>query len=106
MKGHYPINSLGNMIEYPCSWRDDFKPVQWIQMHKFKARMYFSHYEKGRSSLRLICNDSVGKTWSIMAQSMDEFIHNSMLGSLYGEWEVVKRGANYGVILKEVLSDE
>lgn len=102
MKGHYPINSKGDMIEYVEYYGNNI-PSEWLPMGTFTEQMHFCHYEQGRSKLRFICKDSKGRKWSIMAQSVDDFVLHSVVGSLLGTWEVVKRGTNYGVILKEVL---
>lgn len=103
MKGHYPVNSKGDMIEYVEPYYDDSTPAEWLPMGTFIEQMNFYNYEQGRSKLRFICKDSKGRKWSIMAQSIDDFVLHSVVGSLLGKWEVVKRGSNYGVILKEIV---
>lgn len=97
----YPVDAEGNMLEYVgyCS-----QAAQWIPMERFTSTLSFVCYEKGRSSLRFILSDPAsGKTYSMTAQSIDEFVNNAHNGQLTAVWKPVKRGANYGLILEAVL---
>lgn len=98
----YPVDSEGNMLEYEYCYG---APVAaWIPMEPFSATLSFIKYEKGRSSLRFILSDVASRaTYSMMAQSIDEFVQNAHNGILTARWKPVKRGANYGLILEEVL---
>lgn len=105
-KTHYPVDAKGNMLEEEprCYWRGEKPIVNWKPMDTFTAELSFVRHEKGRSSLRLILMDvAEGVTYSLMESSMDEFISNASNGKLVGFFEVIKRGAYYGIILKEVL---
>lgn len=97
----YPIDADGNMIEYVGYY---MVAHEWLPMESFTAELSFQWYEKGRSSLRFILRDVVtDRTYSMMAQSIDTFVASSVKGKLKGKWKAVKRGANYGLILEEVL---
>lgn len=92
----YPVDSYGDMIEYP-DWHN--KPVYWADIEEFEATMTFVRYVKGRSSLRFILEDENGKTWSMMAQCIDDFVFRANRGTVSGKWVMCKRGANYGLLL-------
>lgn len=92
----YPIDGAGNMIEYP-DWHN--KEVAWVDIKEFEETMEFVRYEKGRSSLRFIINDSKGKTWSMMAQCIDDFVFRANRCTVSGKWVMCKRGSNYGLLL-------
>lgn len=106
MKGHYPVNHDGDMLEYAYS--DDCSYVkQWVPMNKFKATLKFIRTEQGRSSFRLICKDvESGRKYSVMYNCCDEFISKTINGCVTDTWEVVKRGAYYGVVFAQGDMDE
>lgn len=94
----YPVDSGGNMIEYPDYHN---KPAAWVDIKEFEATMTFVRYEKGRSSLRFILEDENGKKWSMMAQCIDDFVFRANSGTISGKWVMCKRGANYGLLLMQ-----
>lgn len=100
MKGLYPVDKNGNMLDdagYRCS-----PPASWLPMEKFKASLRFVEEERGRSSFRLICKDvATGKQYSVMANSLEAFIKRSYGGVVEGSWQIVQRGASYGCVLLE-----
>lgn len=99
-KKHYPVDSTGHMLEYAHS----LHTKHWLPMEPFIAELSFEHYEQGRSSLRLILIDpATNLQWSMMAKSIDLFVANSHNGRLLGRWNIVKRGASYGIVLEEVF---
>jgi len=97
-KGYYPVTDKGHMIEYIYGGATD--TVYWLPMEVFKASLKFINYEQGRSSFRLILEDvDTERRYSLMLNSLSEFITKSVDGIVWdGEWIVVKRGANYGLI--------
>lgn len=100
-KKFYPVDKDGNMLDYDGLY---YQVADWKPTEPFVAQLSFSHYEKGRSSLRFILVDSAtNRQWSMMANSIDLFVNNSVNGRILGKWSTVKRGANYGLILEEVL---
>ena len=100
-KKHYPVDANGNMLEYTDYYN---KVAKWLPMEPFIAQLSFQQYTKGRSSLRFILKDvAEDKEYSLMAQSIDEFVLNSNNGILLARWIAVKRGANWGLIIEEVL---
>lgn len=100
-KGKYPVDVDGDLIEFPDYYH---KPAAWIEMKPFQARLEYQYLTKGRSSVRLILTDaSSGVRYSLMKNSIDTFIKKSVEGFATGEWIVVKRGANYGLLCTEDL---
>lgn len=94
----YPIDKLGNMIEYVGYGSEK---VSENIIEDFEETMTFQYYTNLRSSLRFILNDSKGREWSMMAQCIDSFVKNSVNGVLTGKWIMCKRGQNYGLLLVE-----
>lgn len=103
----YPVDRDGNMSDYnEHEWdvlADASVPMRREPIVPFVETMTFQNYEQGRSSLRLILKDSKGRIWSMFSNSLNLFVQNSVKGVLKGEFIVAKRGANYGLILNEVL---
>lgn len=103
----YPIDKDGNLSTYINSeWDYTYNthvPLRRVAIEPFIETMTFHSIEQGRSSLRAILKDSQDRTWSLFANSMEEFFKNSINGVLKGEFIVGKRGANYGLIMNEVL---
>lgn len=100
-KGKYPVDASGDMIDYPCNWN---KPENWFEMKPFFAALEYKGFQQGRSSVRFIVQDiQTGVTYSLMRNSFDTFITKAKHGILSAEYIVVKRGANYGLLLTEDL---
>lgn len=99
-KGMYPVNTKGDMMTYEHS----YSTVSWLPMEPFIAELSFIDTEKGRSSFRFNLGDpATGKVWSLMYNSVEEFVKNSVSGRLLAQWDIVKRGANWGIVIKEIL---
>lgn len=104
---YYPVDSKGNMSTYFDAEWDSFAqshiPMRREPIVPFIETMTFQRIEQGRSALRAILYDSTGREWSLFANSIELFFQNSVNGVLKGEYIVAKRGANYGLILNEVM---
>jgi hypothetical protein len=99
-RGLYPVDKDGNMLD-DAGYRY-CPPAGWLPMEKFKASLRFIEAERGRSSFRLLCKDVyTGKRYSVMFNSLEAFIKRSRGGVVEGTWQVVQRGASYGLILLE-----
>ena len=100
-KGKYPIDISGYMIEHVDYYN---KPVAWLDMKPFKATLEYKGFQQGRSSVRFVVQDiRGGATYTLMRNSFDTFIAKAEQGVLTAECIVVKRGANYGLLLTEDL---
>ena len=100
-KGKYPVDLDGDMLDYVS--RPDY-PVTWLEMKPFKATLEYKGFLQGRSSVRFIVQDiRGGATYTLMRNSFDTFIAKAEQGVLTAECIVVKRGANYGLLLTEDL---
>jgi len=103
MKGHYPVDKNGNMLDYEYG----HYVAGWEPFKKFKASLRFIMTERGRSSFRLLCkNVYTGEQLRVMYKSCDEFIKRSRGGVVEGEWQTIKHGSSYGVVLLEEENDE
>lgn len=97
----YPVDAKGNMMTYEHWYGNE---ITWLPMEPFIAELSFIDTEKGRSSFRFNLGDpATGKVWSLMYNSVEEFVKNSVSGRLLAQWDIVKRGANWGIVIKEVL---
>lgn len=97
----YPVDSSGSLIDYPDYYN---KPAAWREMKPFKASLKYEGFTQGRSSVRFVVRDTyTGESYSLMRNSFDKFITKAVNGVLAAEWIVVKRGANYGLLLVEDL---
>jgi len=100
-KGLYPVNASGDMIEYPCGWN---KPENWFEMKPFFATLEYKGFTQGRSSVRFVVQDiKTGVIYSLMRNSFDSFLKQSTHGLVHSEFIVVKRGANYGLLMTQDL---
>lgn len=101
-KGKYPVDSSGDMIDYPDAHYN--KPENWFEIKPFTAALEYKGFQQGRSSVRFIVQDcQIGVTYTLMRNSFDTFIKKASSGVLRAEYIVVKRGANYGLVLTEDL---
>lgn len=92
----------GNMLDYV--WDDADPKVVWKQNHKFKAKMVFVAWIRGRSAVRIMMREASapkgqGRFYMFM-RDFEDLVKNTNL--LFGEtplleWTFVKRGANYGM---------
>lgn len=99
-KGKYPVDISGDMIEF----LGYHKPAAWFDMKPFKATLEYKGFLQGRSSVRFVVKDiRGGATYTLMRNSFDTFITKAEQGVLTAECIVVKRGANYGLLLTEDL---
>lgn len=99
-KGKYPVDASGDMIEF----LGYHKAAAWLDMKPFKATLEYKGFQQGRSSVRFVVQDiRGGATYTLMRNSFDTFIAKAEQGVLTAECIVVKRGANYGLLLTEDL---
>lgn len=100
-KGKYPVDASGDMLDYVDYYN---MPENWFEMKPFFATLEYKGFQQGRSSVRFIVQDiKTGVTYSLMRNSFDTFIAKAEQGVLTAECIVVKRGANYGLLLTEDL---
>jgi hypothetical protein len=100
-KGKYPVDASGDMIDCVDRWN---APAAWLDMKPFKATLEYKGFQQGRSSVRFVVQDiRGGATYTLMRNSFDTFIAKAEKGVLTAEVIVVKRGANYGLLLTEDL---
>jgi hypothetical protein len=100
-KGKYPVDEDGDMLEYVGYFKDS---ITWLDMKPFFATLEYKGFQQGRSSVRFIVQDiKTGVTYSLMRNSFDSFIKQTTHGLVRSEFIVVKRGANYGLLMTEDL---
>ncbi len=100
-KGKYPVDASGDMIDY-LGYQNG--SVTWLDMKPFFATLEYKGFQQGRSSVRFIVQDiKTGVTYSLMRNSFDSFMKQTTQGVVCSEFIVVKRGANYGLLMTEDL---
>ncbi|KZM72183.1 hypothetical protein [Nocardia terpenica] len=93
----YPVAADGNMRAYVSAWDRD---IEWRENTPFTATLRVFDLTRGRSSIKyLFTDDSTGRQWEMFATDMLELLTSRTIdrGQIHGRWQVVKRGANYGL---------
>lgn len=117
---HAPYDHNGNLMEwagysvavgeeftsgysYDDGKRTELKG-QWRDNTVFFATLFYKTWERGRSAVRIIWEDSEGHTFPMFMKDMDTLLSTEGIGKSLsgrgvtaGRWIVVKRGANYGI---------
>lgn len=110
-KGDYPIPfSEGNLLSYTNEALQRYynTTIEWRENTPFEATLTYSHFERGRSAAHLVFEDEQGHRYPMFLQQFDEIMAaGGFYGTqIHGEWVGVKRGENYGIQLRRVLSQE
>lgn len=77
------------------SWSDQYV---WRSNKQFKTTLFYDGYSRGRSSIKFDFTDPNGKRFSMFATDLDTMIKQGVpIKEVYGVFEFVKRGQNYGI---------
>lgn len=92
-------HECAEMLSYPETWAKDFK---WFDLEPFESELEIVDYERGRSAARFIAKDAEsGIRYPVFLTDMMALIPHIVNGKVRGTWEAKKRGANYGIRLRE-----
>ena len=100
-----PIVAFRNdkMDEYPVQYSKI--PVNWFHVHDFVSDMEFERLEQGRSSFRVRLRAEDGIIYPAFLGDLEILLRTAVwkdgVVSSPKTWTFVKRGANYGIALKE-----
>lgn len=91
----YPAHPGGNMLDYVNTARY----IEWRPNEPFTATLRLVDMFRGRSSVKFHWVDDTGRRWSMFPKEMLTLVANSTIinGAITGRWQVIKRGANYGI---------
>jgi hypothetical protein len=95
-----PFDSTTNsLLDYANCWNDS-KVVRDVS-EPFKAKLILDSWGRGRSAVRIqwVDADDSKRTFPMFMKDFFELVMNGHSHTITGTWEVVKRGANFGVRL-------
>jgi len=80
---------------------------EWRENKPFARTLQYQGWTRGRSSVNVIWQDDDGKTYPMFMKDFDAILAGGYINMpaiigpsvVYGDWIVVKRGANYGIQL-------
>lgn len=77
------------------NWKDRFV---WKPNVQFRTTLFYDGYSRGRSSIKFDFTNPNGKRFSMFATDLDAMIKQGVpIKEIYGIFEFVKRGQNYGI---------
>lgn len=93
----------------PWAHRKKYK-VEMRENLPFAATLRYLDYETGRSTVRAVMTDEKGRQYPMFIKDFDRLLreapHTAKIrdGAIWfsGDWQVAKRGSNYGLYLKEL----
>ena len=92
-----PFDTNGEMIQW-TSWREgEGDRIRWKENKPFKETLLFSGYSRGRSSITMEFKCPKGKTYHMFVSDFSDVVSMLKEGVLEGTFQIVKKGANYGV---------
>lgn len=116
-----PYDEYGNMIDWlfnsdPTAdhWSRYGGPIEKRPNEPFRAKLYYKTWERGRSAVRIIWEDSEGHTYPMFIKDMDALLSGGeifvttriladnklkVVNAVHGTWHAVKRGASFGIAL-------
>jgi len=89
-----PHDAEGNQLSYDESW------LQGITYHEntpFRAKLKFDGWDRGRSAVTIYWRDENNKRYTMFMVDLAEVFFEIENGTLTGEFQVRKAGANFGV---------
>jgi hypothetical protein len=105
----------GNLQEYisnkypePFGWGYGEKRVagEWRPNEPFRTTLFYKTWQRGRSAVRIVWENIDGCTYPMFMKDMDALLSAGRIDTdpiagtvVHGVWQVVKRGANYGISL-------
>lgn len=80
-------------------WVHETIPVDWQENIEFYDILRYTGFERGRSSISFIFEDSDGNKVPMFAKDFSDMVLKCSIvgGEVKGKWTYVKRGANYGI---------
>lgn len=91
-----PFDAKGNMLGYDKA----YGIKEWRENALFYAKLKFSHFERGRSAAHAIFIDAkTGARYQMFMTDLGDAMVHVRNGFIEGDFNVAKRGANYGVRL-------
>lgn len=76
--------------------------VLWYPQQQRRLKLTYLSYGRGRSSVTFYWKDQDGNTYPMFLKDVDYMLRNNKAGkNIEGDFEFVKRGANYGIKLCE-----
>jgi hypothetical protein len=97
-----PFDDKGNLLGY-----NDWKAKEYRDVTKpFFAHLKYVGYGRGRSSIVFEWQDVIsGAMYEMFVSDLDDLLRRPQAEgiSIKGHWQVVKKGANYGI---KLLSDQ
>lgn len=92
-----PFDEKGNMREYT-----GYGVTEWRENKPFKADLQVIDYERGRSAVRVIMEDTLGgaRYPMFISNFLDVVKHDDFkFGGIDATWIGCKKGSNYGLKL-------
>lgn len=78
--------------------------IIWKPNEEVELTLHYDGYGRGRSAVTFYWSDSEGHTYPMFITDVDELFRKDVCTSnLHGIFTYVKRGANYGIKLLEIL---
>lgn len=93
--GNYqiPFDDEGNQLDYGNGY---FRGTNFVDNFIFEDTLEYEHFGRGRSSITFTFKRQNGKTVSVFASNLVEFIPHFVDGKISGRFTFVKKGQNYG----------
>lgn len=94
--GNYqiPFDDDGNQLDYNPNY--SWNPTNLVDNFIFEDELSYVSFGRGRSSITFSFVRTNGKTVSVFASNLVEFIPHFVNGKIKGRFTFVKKGANFG----------
>lgn len=95
-----PFNKkTGNMLDYTwVATGEEVGDVTWKENYEFEATMEFTHFSRGRSSVKAHFNGPKGRDYEMFLSDFEKLLKDGLFEKyITGTFTFVKRGANYGI---------
>jgi hypothetical protein len=94
--GNYqiPFDADGNQQDYAMNYH--WSTTKMVDNFIFEDTLEYEHFGRGRSSITFTFKRQNGKTVSVFASNLVEFIPHFVDGKISGRFTFVKKGTNYG----------